>query len=127
MPQHLFHVLYSVTNNLHHSILHHLSTFHPPSPLFPSSILHLSLTTCSIFPSSDSLPLCSILFLSSRHPFTTPCLPVPTLTTYHSVCYNFLFLITFFSLYTFTFPLLDFLMLRISIYSYKTQHLIVSF
>ena len=39
MPWHLFCVPYFITNNLCHSILH------PPSPLFPSSILCLSLTT----------------------------------------------------------------------------------
>ena len=78
---------YSV-NNLCHSILpssipcppstlHHLIT---PSPLFLSSIIHLShhLFHISIF------WLCSVLFLSSQHLSITPCLPVPTLTTYYS-------------------------------------------
>ena len=71
-------------------ILHPLSTFHPP-PLHHSvtlvPILHLpspsSLLSISLSP--NSLPLHSILFLSSQHLFITPCLPVPTLSTLHSV------------------------------------------
>ena len=86
MPQHLFHVPYSITNNLHHSvflssILHPLFIFCHSS--FPSSISHLS-HHLFYLPSSGSLFFCSILSLSSQHPFITPCLPIPTLTTYHS-------------------------------------------
>ena len=76
MPWNLFCVPYSI-NNLRHSVL--------LSSITLVSVLCLSLTTCSVFPSSDSLPLCSILFLSSQHLSITPCLPVLTLTSYHSV------------------------------------------
>ena len=89
MPQHLFCVPYSITHNLHYSILHppslvHLLSSitsllyhphsHPPFSITLSPLLSISL-------SSNSLPLHSILFLSSQHPFITPCLPVLTSST----------------------------------------------
>ena len=93
MPQHFIMFTYSVTYNLHHSVLHppflvHLpssitSSLYHPSSHHPSSITLSSLP--SISPSPNSLPLCSVLLLSSQHPFITPCLPVPTLSTLHSV------------------------------------------
>ena len=90
MPWHLFCVPYSLTNNLCHSILCPLSTFHPPSPhhsITPRSYLPPSiyLTTCPVFRLLTHFPLVLFLPLSSQHPFITPCLPILTVTTYHSV------------------------------------------
>ena len=62
----------SITLSLHHP---HSC---PPSSITLSSLLSISLTP-------NSLPLHSILSLSSQHLFITPCLPIPTLSTLHSV------------------------------------------
>ena len=59
--------------------------FCPPSFSFPSSVLRHPLITSFHILSSNSLPLHSILFLSSQHLFITPCLPILTLSTLHSV------------------------------------------
>ena len=88
MPWHLFCFPYSVTHNLYHSILHppslvHLSILYHPHSCPPSSITLSSLLSVSL--SFGSLPLHSTLSLSSEHPFITPCLPVLTLSTLHSV------------------------------------------
>ena len=93
MPQHLLCFPYSVTYNLCHSILCPLSLVHLSvlchsvtlSPSFPSFVLCHPPSLLSISLSSNSLPLCPILFLSSQHPFITPCLSVPTSSTLHSV------------------------------------------
>ena len=65
MPQHLFHVPHSITNNLCHSVL--LSSITPHFCLLSS----VSLATCfHHLPSSDSLPLCSVsifIFSTSIH------------------------------------------------------------
>ena len=92
MPWHLFHVPYPLTNNLCHSIL--LSSV--PCP--PSILCHLvtmsplilifcipSLSPLVHIPYSNFLSLVQFLSLFSQHLFITPCLPVPTLTTYYSV------------------------------------------
>ena len=62
----------SITLSLCHSCSH------PLSSITLSSFLSISL-------SSNSFPLHSILFLSSQYPFITPCLPILTLPTLHSV------------------------------------------
>ena len=75
----------------------HLATFILPSSLLLSSLLpppspphsHLpssiSLTTCFIFRLPTPCPFVLFLSLSFQHLLITPCLPVLTLTTYHSV------------------------------------------
>ena len=93
MPWHLLCFLHSITYDLHYSILHppslvHLLSSitlslcqphsHPPSSVTLSSLLSVSL-------SPNSLPLHSILFLSSQHLFITPCLPILILSTLHSI------------------------------------------
>ena len=89
MPQHLLCFPYPITYNLHHSVLHPPSLVHLPSSI-TLSLCHpcscppsSSLLSVSMYP--NSLPLRSILSLSSRHPFITPCLPIPTLSTLHSI------------------------------------------
>ena len=80
MPQHLFHFLIPSLVHLPSSItlsLHHPHS-HPLSSVTLSPLLSMSL-------SSDSLPLCPVLFLSSHYPIITPCLPIPTLSILHSV------------------------------------------
>ena len=93
MPKHLLCFPYSVTYNLRHSILHPPSLVHLPSPV-TSSLHHLhsrhssSVTLSSLLSislSSNSSPLCSGLFLSFQHLFITPCLPILTLSTLHSL------------------------------------------
>ena len=50
----------------------------PLSSITLSSLLSISL-------SPNSLPLCPVLSLSSQHLFITPCLPILTLSTLHSI------------------------------------------
>ena len=83
MPQHLFCVPYSITNDLHHSVL---PSFHPLLILHPPSLPHyhlpfsIPLTTCSIFHLPTPCPFVLFLSLSFQHLFITPCLPMLTLT-----------------------------------------------
>ena len=86
----LFHVLYpiqqplSLCPSITSSILCSLSSITSSLPHF-CLLSSIPLTTCSIF---CLLTPCSfVLFLSLpfQHLFITPCLPIPTLTTYHSV------------------------------------------
>ena len=73
MPQHLFCVPYSITNNHHPSILCPLSIFCPLSPCH--SIIHLCHHLFHLL-SPDSLPLCSVsifIFLTSIHYSLPPC------------------------------------------------------
>ena len=90
MPWHLFHVPYPITNNLCHSVLSS-SVLHPLLILCPLSLPHshlpssIPLTTCSIFHLLTPCPFVMFLSLSFQHLFITPCLPIPTLSTQHSV------------------------------------------
>ena len=64
--------------------------FHPPSlchsvTLVPVLCLLSPSLLLSVYMSPNSLPLHSILLLSSQHLFITPCLPIPTLSTFHSI------------------------------------------
>ena len=93
MSWHLFCVPYSITNNLCHSvfpssvlcsssILHHFITLSPLIPIF------CLLSLIPLVPSSNFwllVPFVLFLSLSSWHPFISPCLLIPTLTTYYSV------------------------------------------
>ena len=63
------------------SILHPLSISILHHPSFPS----VSLTTCSVSCTLTPCPFVLFLSLSSQHPSITPCLPIPTLSTWHSV------------------------------------------
>ena len=88
MPWHFYYVFLiplpatSVTPSSIPPSLVHLPSCHPHSrPL--SSITLSSLLSISLSP--NSLPLYSILLLSSQHLFITPCLPISTLSTLHSV------------------------------------------
>ena len=115
MPQHLFHVLYPTSSNLHHSVLpssvllslahllssitlslchsfiyvfHLLSLAHLPSSVtssFLSSVFH-PFITCSIFHFLTPCPFVLFLSLLFQHLFITPCLPIPTLFVYSTFC-----------------------------------------
>ena len=82
MPQDLFCLPYSVTNNFHHSVpCLSLSSITPLSHLLSS----ISLTTCSVSCILTPCPFVLLLSLSFQHLSITPCLPIPTLSTYYSV------------------------------------------
>ena len=90
MPRHF--IMFSLFHYLQPLSLHPPSSVpHPPFCL-PSLhhsviLIHLSVFchTVTLSPSFPSFVLCHTLITSPQHPFITPCLPIPTLSTLHSI------------------------------------------